>query len=167
MHALLRVGLALSLAVVFPLMIGFGIDAFHPAPNHAYEVCQDRMPDAARPSRPDVTPRDPMLDPEYKVCYDRAQLAVDRHKRDVLLVTVVLGFGAIAAGALLFREELGPVGPGLVFGGLITILYGAIRAAGAVDKRWIFLELVLAFVGLILVTRRYAAVSRREGRAAV
>ena len=161
MHALLRVGLALSIAVVFPLMAGFGIDAFHPAPPHAYEACQELLAES-QGARPAPEPRDPMLDPAYRACHDEAQLAVNRHKRDILLITVVLGFGAIAAGALLFREELGPVGPGLVFGGLITILYGALRASGAVDERWIFVELVAAFVGLILVTRRYVAVTRRE-----
>ncbi|MDP1710639.1 MAG: hypothetical protein Q8L46_01740, partial [candidate division WWE3 bacterium] len=81
--------------------------------------------------------------------------------RNLFLITAAFGFAAIATGTLLFSEKIGPVGPGLVFGGLFTILYGTTRSFGSLDKRWLFLELLAVFLGLILVTWRYLRVSKK------
>lgn len=158
MHSLLRVGLMISIAVVFPLMVGLGIEAFYPGPDSPWEQCREREPVA--PAGPDRTPRDPMSDAGYRQCLEEAERPVQSHNRNLFLITTLIGFGAIAAGALMFGEGMGPIGPGLVFGGLITILYGSGRTLGTVDKRWLFLELLAVFIGLIVVTRRYLQVGR-------
>jgi hypothetical protein len=101
-----------------------------------------------------------MSDAGYRQCPEEAERPVQSHNRNLFLITTLIGFGAIAAGALMFGEGMGPIGPGLVFGGLITILYGSGRTLGTVDKRWLFLELLAVFIGLIVVTRRYLQVGR-------
>jgi hypothetical protein len=111
------------------------------------------------PSKP-IEYKDPQLDTRYKKCYDSAQEKFDIYNRNIFLLTTAFGFIAITVGTLLFSEKLGPVGPGLVFGGLFTILYGTGRSFRSLDKRWIFIELVTVFIGLILVTWRYLKVSR-------
>lgn len=163
MNTFIKVGLGLSLAIVFPFMIGFGIEAFYTPPKAAYDVCRAAdpgfmpSPKAAQP----IAPRDPMSDGVYKRCFDAAQEKQDIYNRNLFLLTTAFGFIGITAGTLLFSEKMGPVGPGLVFGGLLTILYGTMRSFRSLDKRWLFFELLIVFFGLIAVTWRYLQTNRQ------
>lgn len=154
---LIKIGLLLSIAVVYPFMVGFGIEAFYPPPKQAYEVCRTVDPNSM--VKPDETKAivsiDPQNDPKYKKCYDSAQEKIDIHNRNLFLIAAGFGFIAIVLGTLLFSEKIGPVGPGLVFGGLFTILYGTMRTFRSLDKQWIFIELLIVFIGILLVTWRY------------
>lgn len=157
MNALMKIGLGLALAVVYPFMVGFGIEAFYPPPKQAYDVCRTVDPNAQiKPdeSKP-INYIDPQNNAKYKECYDKAQEKTDIYSRNLFLIAAAFGFLAIIVGTLLFNEKIGPVGPGLVFGGLFTILYGTMRSFRSVDKQWIFVELVIVFIGIILVTWRY------------
>lgn len=159
MNSLIKIGLGLAIAVVYPFMVGFGIEAFYSPPQNAYEECRQLDPNnkiqiQADESKP-INYIDPQNDQKYKDCYDKAQEKVDIHSRNLFLIVAAFGFLAIIVGTLLFSEKLGPVGPGLVFGGLFTILYGTMRSFRSVDKQWIFAELVIVFIGIILVTWRY------------
>src|SRR5438045_7162326 len=145
MNSLIKIGLGLSLAIVYPFMIGFGIESFYPPPKQAYEVCRTVDPNSmVKPNetRP-VMSIDPQNDAKYKACYDQAQEKQDIYSRNLFLMTTAFGFFAIVVGTLLFSERIGPVGPGLVFGGLFTILYGTMRSFRSLDKRWIFIELLV------------------------
>ncbi len=153
----IKVGLLVAVAIIFPLMVGLGIEAFYASPKDPYEKCRSLEPSCEGKQ---VCP-DPMKDPTYKKCYDKQDTVVQAHNRDVFIMTTIIGFVAIAAGALFISEAMGPVAPGLVFGGLLTILYGAVRGFQAVDKRWLFLELVIVLIGLILVTRRYLSITTK------
>jgi hypothetical protein len=161
MHNLIKIGLGLSLAIVYPFMVGFGIEAFYEPPKQPYEVCRSVMP-IPEGTQPTKDPGDPMNNPTYKRCYDESQTKVDIYNRNIFLITTAFGFIAITFGTLLFSEKMGPVGPGLVFGGLFTILYGTMRSFRSLDKQWIFLELLVVFIGLILVTWRFLRVSQKK-----
>lgn len=157
MNALIKIGLGLSLAIVYPFMIGFGIESFYVQPKQPYELCRSVDPNAnIKPEAITVQITiDPQNDARYKACFDQAQEKVDVYSRNIFLIAAAFGFVAIIIGTLLFSEKLGPVGPGLVFGGLFTILYGTMRTFRSLDKRWIFIELLIVFIGIILVTWRY------------
>lgn len=150
-------------------MVGFGIEAFYTSPKQAYEICRSVDPNNTPNSisQPGETKpvayNDPQNNPMYKACIDKAQEQVDIYNRNVFLIAAAFGFLAIIIGTLLFSEKIGPVGPGLVFGGLFAILYGTMRSFRSLDKRWIFIELVIVFIGIILVTWRYIkTVSRKK-----
>lgn len=164
MNNIIKIGLGLALAIVFPFMIGFGIEAFYTSPKQPYELCLEFDPNAkvGNPDSQQLVARDPKTDPAYKKCFDEAQEKLDIYNRNLFLTSTLFGFLAIAAGTLLFSEKLGPVGPGLVFGGLFTVLYGTARTFRSLDKRWIFIELLIVFVGLILVTWRYLQVNKKK-----
>lgn len=164
MNALMKVGLLLCIAIVFPFMIGFGIEAFYSSPKQAYDVCRTSDPNVpvkVGETQP-VTYIDPQNNAKYKKCFDDAQEKVDIYSRNVFLMAAAFGFLAIIIGTLLFNEKIGPVGPGLVFGGLFTILYGTTRSFRSLDKRWIFVELVIVFIGIILVTWRYVKLLNKK-----
>lgn len=163
MNSLIKIGLGLALAIVLPFMVGFGYEAFFQSPKQPYELCRHLEPSAKIAKQPQESPeisfRDPMLDADYKKCFDQAQEKIDIYSRNLFLTTTALGFIAIAVGSLLFSEKIGPVGPGLVFGGLFTIVYGTTRSFRSLDKKWIFFELLLVFIGIILVTARFLKVT--------
>lgn len=170
MNTLIKIGLGLAVAIVFPLMVGFGIEAFYSSPKQPYELCRTLDPNnQVTPVKSNettavvpVVSRDPQLDADYKKCFDDAQKEIDIFSRNLFVIAGAFGFLAIALGTLLFSEKIGPVGPGLVFGGLLTIAYGTSRTFRSLDKKWIFLELLLVFVGIIIVTWRYLQVGKKR-----
>lgn len=165
MNNLIKIGLGLALAIVFPFMVGFGYEAFFPTPKQPYDLCRQLDPNAKIKDPQEtqrLTVRDPMLDENYKNCFDQAQEKVDIYNRNLFLTTTAFGFLALAIGTLMFSEKIGPVGPGLVFGGLFTIVYGTTRSFRSLDKKWIFIELLIVFIGIILVTARYIKVTKNK-----
>lgn len=165
MNNLIKIGLGLALAIVFPFLVGFGYEAFFPTPKQPYELCRQADPNINIDETPEpqkLIARDPMLNAEYKKCYDNAQEKIDIYNRNLFLTTTAFGFLAIAIGSLLFSEKIGPVGPGLVFGGLFTIVYGTMRSFRTLDKKWLFFELLVVFIGIILVTARYLKVAQQS-----
>ena len=163
MNLLVKVGLLAAVAVVFPFMIGLGIEAFYPSPKDPYEVCAEKMPVYKEGQSRPTEPAYPEADPDYKRCLDDQKAVLNPYNRNVFIMTTIAGFAAIAGGALYFSSEaMGPVAPGLVFGGLFTIMYGAGRSFEAVDKRLLFLELLVVLVGLIFVTRRYLKLTSKQ-----
>lgn len=158
MNLLVKIGLLAAVAVVFPFLVGLGIEAFYPSPKDPYEVCSEKLP-AYKKSQD----RLPESDPDEKKCLDDQKAVVNSYNRNVFVITTIAGFVSIAVGALYFSSEaMGPVAPGLVFGGLFTIMYGAGRSFEAVDKRFLFLELLAVLVGLIFVTRRYLKLTSKQ-----
>jgi len=157
MTTLVKLGLLVAIAAVFPLMVGLGVEAFYPSPKMS-EKCQTIMnrPYAKEPTQAEQTAMDK--------CNKDFEKEMETYNRNAFIPITIIGFVAIAVGALYFSEAMGPVAPGLVFGGLITILYGAGRSFAAVDKRWLFLELVVVLVGLVLVTRRYLQVAAKTSK---
>ena len=156
MNVFIKIGLGAAIAVIFPLMVGLGVEAFYQSPKSPYDQCIDKMP--AYNEKTQVIPEQ---DPEYRACIEEKEKPVNEHNRNVFIITTLIGFAAIAAGSLLYREEIAPVMPGLVFGGLITIFYGTIRGFEAVDKRWLFLELVVLLAGVVGVTWRYLKIAKK------
>ncbi len=153
MTSAIKIGLLVAVAVVFPLMVGLGIEAFYPSPRMS-EECESMM----------ERPREPTESEQAAInkCEKDFVKEMEPYNRNVFIPITIIGFLALAAGALFISEAMGPVAPGLVFGGILTILYGAGRGFGAVDKRWLFLELVVVLIGLILVTRRFLSQTKTK-----
>src|SRR5882672_577470 len=147
MNQLIKIGLGLAIAIVFPLIVGLGVEAFYPSPKNAYEKCQ---PVVEKVVVTDTVKATPAQEPDQKCLVDQEKV-VNTYNRNVFIIVVIIGFIAIAAGTLYFTESIGPVGPGLVFGGLLTIVYGTQRGFTAVDKSWLFIELLILLVGLIAI----------------
>ena len=107
MNLLVKVGLLAAVAVVFPFMIGLGIEAFYPSPKDSYELCAEKM--SAYKEGQD---RAPEADPDYKKCLDDQKAILNPYNRNVFIITTIAGFAAIAVGALYFSSEaMGPVAP--------------------------------------------------------
>lgn len=148
----------MAIAVVFPLMVGLGIEAFYPSPKMS-ENCQTLQERDYGKNGPSDSQQAAL-----NKCNKDFQKENETYNRNVFIPITIIGFVALAGGALVISESMGPVAPGFVFGGIITILYGAGRGMTAVDKRWLFLELVIVLIGLVLVTRRFLSVSAKANK---
>ncbi len=157
MSVFIKIGLGVAIAVIFPLMVALGIEAFYPTPDSAYDRCIDKLPEIKEGGA-----QIPEQDKAYRECIDEAEKPINEHNRNVFAITALIGFAAIAAGSLLYREEIAPVMPGLIFGGIITIFYGTIRGFEAIDKRWLFLELLVLLIGVVVVTWRYLKIAQKK-----
>ncbi len=153
MPSAIKVGLLVAIAIVFPLMVGLGTEAFYPSPRMS-EKCESMMEGPGEPTESEEA--------AINKCDKDFVKEMEPYNRNIFIPLTIIGFVALAAGALFISEAMGPVAPGLVFGGLLTILYSAGRGFGAVDKRWLFLELVVVLIGLILVTRRYLSTEKAK-----
>lgn len=155
MTSAIKVGLLVAVAIVFPLMVGLGTEAFYPSPRMS-EKCESmmEMEDSGEPTESEQA--------AINKCEKDFVKEMETYNRNIFIPVTIIGFVALAAGALFISEAMGPVAPGLVFGGLLTILYAAMRGFGAVDKRWLFLELVVVLIGLILVTRRFLSQTKTK-----
>ncbi len=162
MNNVIKIGLGLALAIVYPFMVGFGIEAFYKSPTNPYEVCLQLDPNARAAEKEKFVEVDPKTDAQYKKCFDGAQATVDIYNRNLFLAAAIFSFIAIAAGTLIISEKMGPVGPSLIFGGLLTLFYANARTVASIDKRWIFIELLMVFIGLILITRRFLQTTKSK-----
>jgi len=158
MNNVVKMGLGLAIAVVFPLMVGLGIEAFYASPKMS-ENCQTLQEGNYGKEGPSDSEQAVM-----NKCNKDLTKEMETYNRNVFIPITIIGFVALAGGALFLSEAMGPVAPGFVFGGLITILYGAGRGMTAVDKRWLFLELLIVLAGLILVTRRYLSIQNKANK---
>jgi len=122
MSALIKAGLLAAIAVVFPFMVGLGVEAFYPSPEMS-EKCQSTMNRPYEKEGPTEAEQAAM-----DKCNKDLEKEMETYNRNVFIPITIIGFLAIAGGALYFSEAMGPVAPGLVFGGLFTILYGAGRS---------------------------------------
>lgn len=148
MITFVKIGLGAAIAIIFPLMVGLGTEAFFPSPKTSDE-CQYIM------EREDSENLSESEKASLDECEKEISGEMKTYNRNIFIPLTIIGFITLAAGALLLSEAAGPVAPGLVFGGLLTILYTTMRGFNAVDMRWLFLELVIVLIGLVLVTLRY------------
>jgi len=151
----IKIGLLAAVAVIFPLMVGLGTEAFYPSPKMS-EQCESLMQRNYGKEGPSDSEQAAM-----NQCQKDFNKEMQTYNRNIFIPITIIGFVALAGGALFLTEAMGPIAPGFVFGGLLTILYGAVRGFDAVDKRWLFLELLIVLAGLILVTRRYLSVTAK------
>ena len=151
----IKIGLLAAVAVIFPLMVGLGTEAFYPSPKMS-EQCESLMQRNYDKEGPSDSEQAAM-----NQCQKDFNKEMQTYNRNIFIPITIIGFVALAGGALFLTEAMGPIAPGFVFGGLLTILYGAVRGFDAVDKRWLFLELLIVLAGLILVTRRYLSVTTK------
>src|SRR4030042_6753925 len=103
MNTVVKMGLWLAIAVVFPLMVGLGIEAFYPSPQMS-ENCESIM---QRNFGKDGPTEDQQA--EMDKCNKDFQKENETYNRNVFIPITIIGFVALAGGALFLSEAMGPV----------------------------------------------------------
>lgn len=176
--------LGIAIAIIFPIFIGFGIEAFYDSPqmekvcgNVTYEILVPSCPPdlMSKPLGPREIPQSCWCDqkcdangtcyqggqcrrtnPEYNQCQQDYNTANEKYTRNVFILTSVIGLLTMIIGAFILSHA--SVAPGLMAGGFITIIYGTVRYwSYAGDK------LRFGILGFILAVLIYFAYTKWPG----
>jgi hypothetical protein len=135
--------LAFGVAVIFPLLVHYGVCTFSPEPR-----LQDFEPkgqfdfmDATRAQRREQQAERTRANTEWQEAHDRFEL-------HLFAVAAPLGAAAILCGAFLRVQA---IGAGLIFGGVFSVLNGYIRYWSNLPNGLRFSSLLVAFAVLVFV----------------
>jgi len=149
-----KFALGFGIAVLFPMLVYYGVTIFSPPPNWAdYEV-------------KDYYQRIKTVSPAEKARLEKEQVRLDKIRaekeksfgRNFFYISVFAGISAVIIGSFL---AVPAVGTGLMFGGIILIVQGYSFYWGELAN-WIrFLSLLVAFMILIFIGYRKLATQEK------
>jgi hypothetical protein len=135
-----KIALGFGIAVVFPMMIHYGVSSFVPRPKwQDYQMNGRPAPHVFAAQTP-----------QYKA-------AEKRFQQHLFAVAVPLGLVALLVGAFL---RLPAIGTGLMFGGIFSICDGYFNYWSELADVLKFVSLLVAFV--LLVFLGYRRLERKE-----
>jgi uncharacterized membrane protein YphA (DoxX/SURF4 family) len=138
-----QIAIGFGIAVIFPLLVYYGVSTIHPSPERPAYVSANSLPPNPEAQRQNQ-------ERQEKFNADAKEFA-----RVLVVVSTPLGVAAILIGAYLAFQA---IGTGLIFGGILTVAWGYWSYWSYLDN-WIrFVSLlagfaVLIFVGVRRVTR--------------
>ena len=159
MQAFARVIYALSIGLLVAMTAGFGLVTFYPEPDPPeYPVSQRIPPVTAAPAVPvlGATPSPEEIerlkvDREAQIAYEEAweqhRAEIRDHHRTALAIATLLGLSALIAGAIAAGTP-DVLRAGIMLGGLFTIVWGLIYAAGEAGSGTMFVAALLALIAL-------------------
>jgi len=127
------------LAVMLALFIGFGISVFYPSPK------APDYPISFEKAEPTAEQKEAQTQFEAKQKTFQADFAIYNRNISAIVITFSI-LMLIVSLTLLINVEL--MGDGLLFGGLLTLIYGMIRGIMSNDNKFQF---IVVTVGLIVV----------------
>lgn len=131
-----KIALGFGIAIIFPMMINYGVATFYPRPSfqelHEYGKLDDKSQE----------------NPESKKYLEDFEEKQTRFEMKLLYVSVPLGLIAITAGALL---PIQAISTGLLFGGIISICNGYFNYWTKMTDTIKFISLLIGFIVLITV----------------
>jgi hypothetical protein len=149
---LLEVLSLLAVGVLIAFFVGFGIQAFYPAP----EPPDEQFGPTAPPSEEDPEGKEKFADNEEKELSIRAyQEEVVEYNRVASLVAIGIAVLILGAVLLLRRNGIPAIRDGVALGGVLTLFYGLVLALQAEGDIFRFL-----MVGVVLVVVLIAAYLR-------
>jgi len=148
-----QIAIGFGIAIIFPLLVYYGVATFHPAPKVQTLIATNPLPaNATADERKAYSDQQRERQEAYTA-------AAREFARVLILVSAPLGLAAILAGAYLTFLS---VGTGLIFGGIFTVAWGYWNYWSYLDDRVRFVSLlasfaILLFVGIRRTTRTNVA----------
>ncbi len=130
-----KLALGFGLAIIFPMMIHYGVSTFSPAPKWENHEQREEFNKRATPE-------------EKKQKEEARELAQKQFEKHLYMVAVPLGLVAILVGAF---SRVQSIGSGLMIGGIFSITTGYINYWSQLADWMRFLSLMAAFVILLVV----------------
>lgn len=140
-----QIAIGFGIAVIFPLLIHYGVATFHPAPKYDASIAS-LAPNATPDERKEYFAQQQQRQKNYAE-------AAKAFARILVIVSTPLGVAAILIGAYLSFQA---IGTGLILGGILTVSWGYWSYWSHLDD-WIrFTSLLIGFAILIFVGIRRA-----------
>ena len=139
-----KIALGFGIAVIYPLMLYYGVSSFSPPPPWgAYQV--ENFEERHR--RADVEEQK-QLEAERVAQQEKFREERIRFQEHLFFVTVPFGIIAIIAGTFIM---LPAVGTGLIFGGVLSVINGYMGYWMELPAPMRFISLLAAFIVLLFV----------------
>lgn len=139
-----KIALGFGIAIVFPMMIHYGVSTFSPQPRWGDYRVENYYERHKRASSEEQK----RLEVEKNRLEEQRRAAEHRFERHLFFVAIPLGVIAIVTGAFLPVQA---VGTGLMFGGIFSVCDGYINYWSELGDSLRFASLLLAFIVLIVV----------------
>jgi hypothetical protein len=147
-----QIAIGFGIAVIFPLLVYYGVSIFHPAPNRqSFFPITTPLPTNATPEQ-----RKEYAD-EQRNRQETYNAAAKDFARTLVIVSTPSGIAAILVGAYL---TIHAIGTGLIFGGIFTVAWGYFGYWQYLDDWVRFVSLLAGFAVLVFVGYRHIAVRR-------
>jgi len=140
-----KIALGFGLAIIFPMMIHYGVSTFSSEPKFESYAKQEEFNKTA-------TPQEKIQKEEVR---ESAQKQFEKH---LYMVAVPLGLAAILIGAF---SRVQSIGSGLMIGGIFSTTDGYINYWSHLEDWMRFLSLLAAFAILLIVG--YKKIEKKEG----
>jgi hypothetical protein len=141
-----QIAIGFGIAVIFPLLVYYGISTFHPAPKPSSSPIRILSTNATPEERKEQADEQRQRQETYRN-------AAKEFARVLVVVSTPLGVAAILIGAYLSFQA---VGTGLILGGIFTVAWGYWNYWSYLDD-WIrFVSLIAGFAVLIFIGIRRA-----------
>jgi len=140
-----KIALGFGIAVVFPMMVHFGVSTFVKEPRWKdyYGCYMDYSRDQSAQAKADMQRKRELFEERQRV-----------YQRALFSVAVPVGVLVIVLGAILPVQA---IGTGLMFGGIFSVLDGYINYWSELPDGARFVSLLLAFIVLVWVGYRKLA----------
>jgi hypothetical protein len=141
-----QIVVGIGIALIFPLMIYYGVSTFHPAPKWNDYVTNE----PALPATATAEERKQRAE-QNRIQGERFRAAAKSFARSVVMVAAPLGLIAIVVGSLIGMHA---IGTGLIAGGILAVGWGYYGYWSYLDD-WIrFVSLLCGFAVLLFVAWR-------------
>jgi hypothetical protein len=138
------------IGILFATLVGVGIAAFYPEPKYPTYPAMLSYPKAPETQ----TEQDRQTQIKQQEAYDKKTKefeAIKRtYSRNVSIVAVIFAIIALVV-SLTFLKTLNLIADGLLFGGLLTLIYSIIRGFDTDDNIFRFIVVAVGFIVAVIV----------------
>ncbi len=138
-----QIAVGFGIAIVFPLLIYYGVSTFHPAPER-----RDFFPVTTQPARDAPQAERQAYEEQQQARREAYNRAAKEFSRVLSFVAIPLGALAILIGAYLANAA---IGTGLIFGGIFAVVWGYWSYWFHLDDWFRFASLAIGFAVLLFV----------------
>jgi len=153
--------ISLAIVVLTALVVGYGLETFYPTPD------MNRYCDYSKPYQEIINqsicesgggrwmpqeiqcikaPCPQGYCDMYYTCNQTYEKSMSNYSKNIFIITTIIGIILLILGSILFNLEV--VGAGTMGGGILVILYGAVRYWPNADNLFRFL---ISLIGLIII----------------
>jgi len=145
-----QIAIGFGIAIIFPLLIHYGVSTFFPPPKHQLMVTATvaAVPANASPEERQANEAQRRHRQEQQAAYETA---AKEFARVLVIVATPLGVAAMLIGAYL---SLHAIGTGLIFGGIFTVAWGYFGYWSYLEDWVRFVSLLAGFVILLFIGYR-------------
>ena len=146
----LRFVYTMFIGVLFATLVGVGIAAFYPEPE---SPDYPRRLEISKPVNEQTTAeyeKQEKMQDEYDKAFEAYQDKQNVYSRNVSIVSLVIAIAILVVSLTLFKP-LQLIADGLLFGGLLTLLYSIIRGFSTDDNMFRFIVVAIGFITAMII----------------